>query len=245
MKKDGQNELDETLAGGDKHYSRLLEELHLREREQWLILKSLPVIFYRVDPDGNLPTTWISEQIKTITGFSPRDFTENSTFWESRLHPDDHERVIKVYSETLTSGDTVLEYRWQCSDGSYHWFMDHLVVVKNPECDQADTIGICLDVTKSKLAEIALLESEKKYRLLTEYSVDVIWLLNTEGIVTFASPSVEKLCGFTPGEMLTRNMGDLMTPESSQRALETMIDAIRKFRDGEPYQVPGPVELEQ
>jgi PAS domain S-box-containing protein len=49
--------------------------------------------------------------------------------------------------------------------------------------------------------QIALKESERKYRLIADNADDVIWLLDTEMIIRYISPSIEKLMGFTPAEV--------------------------------------------
>lgn len=59
-------------------------------------------------------------------------------------------------------------------------------------------------------------ENEERYRLLATNTVDVIWTwdINTRE-VTYCSPSVEKLTGFTVDEILTKNIDEIFTPESA------------------------------
>jgi PAS domain-containing protein len=93
-------------------------DLLRRERQQALILNSLPVIFYSVALEQPMPTTWISEQITAITGYSPADFASSPDFWEIRLHPDDREQTIAAYRNVLHCGSVTVVYRWLCSDGT-------------------------------------------------------------------------------------------------------------------------------
>ncbi len=221
------------------------KELLMRERQQALILNSLPVIFYRVALYGNLPVTWISEQIKQITGYSREEVLANPGFWESHLHPDDRERVINAWQASLETGDLILEYRLRAADGTYHWFLDHLVMIKDEAQKNIDTAGICIDITKNKLAEIALQDSERKYRLLAEYSADVIWILDKEGKFTFISPSVEKLRGYKPEEVLMQPLEAVMTPASAQLVKNAMNEAFISISHGKRYPEPTAFELEK
>ncbi|MEI6683136.1 MAG: PAS domain S-box protein [Bacteroidota bacterium] len=225
-----------------KHAER---ELLMRERQQALILNSLPVIFYRVAPSGNLPVTWISDQIKQITGYSAEEVLANPGFWELHLHPDDRDRVINGWQASLETGELILEYRLKAADGTYRWFHDHLVMIRDEAQKNIDTAGICIDITKNKLAEIALQESEKKYRLLAEYSADVIWILDKEGRFTFISPSVEKLRGYKPDEVLMQSLESVMTPASARIVRDAMQGAFLSAGNGIKYPDPIPFELEK
>jgi PAS domain S-box-containing protein len=65
--------------------------------------------------------------------------------------------------------------------------------------------------------ERALLESEQRFRALTESTSDWIWEVDAHGVYTYASPKVQDLLGYTPEEVLGRTPFDLMPPEEAER----------------------------
>jgi len=70
-------------------------------------------------------------------------------------------------------------------------------------------------------------KTEDQYRLLAENSTDVIWILQPGGKFSYVSPSVHKLRGYTPDEVLCQTLNDIMTEESVQKVsilLEALID---------------------
>ncbi|WP_200386824.1 sensor domain-containing diguanylate cyclase [Thiocapsa imhoffii] len=63
-------------------------------------------------------------------------------------------------------------------------------------------------------AEERLQVSEARCRLLAENASDVIWTMSLDGQITYVSPSVERLRGFTPEEAMRQPLEDILTPPS-------------------------------
>jgi PAS domain S-box-containing protein len=83
--------------------------------------------------------------------------------------------------------------------------------------------------------EEKLEESEKKYRLLFELASDCILLLEAEGEnqgkIIAANAAAAKMHGYTIGEMLTKNIADLDTPESAK----SIPERFRRILEGEQF----------
>ncbi len=71
-------------------------------------------------------------------------------------------------------------------------------------------------------------ESEKRYRLLAENSIDVIWTMTLDGRFTYVSPSVTALAGFTPEEVLSMGLEQYITPESYSFVIEQIALELNK-----------------
>jgi len=101
------------------------------------------------------------------------------------------------------------------------------------------------DITERKRAEENLALSEKKYRLLAENITDVIWTVDKDFKITYASPSVEKLRGFTPGEVVGQGIEKVLSPESLRSVSAIIKETLARIADGERDIPPATMEVEQ
>ena len=69
------------------------------------------------------------------------------------------------------------------------------------------------DITRRKKAEEALQQSEEQYRLIAENMTDLVRLVDTNGVVIYASPSHEHVLGFSPKEIEGFSAFDLIHPD--------------------------------
>src|SRR3954449_5498454 len=74
---------------------RAEQELRRAEQRQAAIIQSLPMVLY-LEPFDASPRspTYVSGDLKAITGFSHEDVLKRPDIWSERLHPDDRERVL-------------------------------------------------------------------------------------------------------------------------------------------------------
>lgn len=87
------------------------------------------------------------------------------------------------------------------------------------------------DITEHKKTMAALRESEGKYRFLTEKMNDIIWTTGMNLQITYDSPSVEKVTGYTPEERMQQNPADMLTPESYRKVVEVIRRELERDRE--------------
>lgn len=83
-----------------------------------------------------------------------------------------------------------------------------------------------LDLTEHELFAKELDDTGKRYRMFAEYVNDVIWTMDTGLNFTFVSPSVEKTLGYSPEEIMTKQMGELLTPSSLEVAMAAVAQEL-------------------
>ena len=76
-------------------------------------------------------------------------------------------------------------------------------------------------------AQRELRRSEEHFRSLIEHTSDIITIVDESGVVLYGSPSVERVLGYAPEELVGRNAGDLLHHDDLPHVLEAHRMALR------------------
>jgi len=112
--------------------------------------------------------------------------------------------------------------------------------LKDANGNMIGSVHVARNITERKQAEEALAKSEFQHRLLANSAPHVIWQMNVDGNVTYVSPSVFQLRGYTPEEVRKQSITEALTPKSAQIILE----ALKRFHETGEIPSHG-FELEQ
>lgn len=155
------------------------------------------------------------------------------------VHPDDRQRVWAVVERSLKQQiDPDHEFRIVRPDGSVRWIYDRSRVIRDAAGKPLYIIGACLDITKRKRFEHALLDSETRLELATNAAGLGIWDwdLRTNGMVY--SERAKAIYGFALHDAVTFDKVRSAThpedlPRTSGMAKRALDPAVR---EREPYE---------
>lgn len=179
---------------------RLAEEERHRSAERLAhLLGESSTVIYSCAKEPPYAATFISENVKALTGYAPEAFTGDPAFWSANIHPDDAPGVFRGLARLFETGSHRHEYRWKKKDGTYAWIFDELRLVKDAAGNVLEMVGNWTDVTPRKLAEERLLKSNQRLKEAQALARTGNWELDIPGNRLFWSDEVYRLFELDPG----------------------------------------------
>ncbi len=83
----------------------------------------------------------------------------------------------------------------------------------------------------------SLQQRDQIFKDLAENVDDVLWTMNLDlkkqqSSLQYVSPSIEKIIGFNPDEVISQGVDGMLTPDSYQKVLQSVGQAIQNYLDG-------------
>ena len=208
-------------------YAKLRTQAAVRESEERLrfILESIPQKLVTTKPDGSVD--YFNPQWMEYTGLTFEQIRDWG--WKQFIHPDDVDDHIRSWLYATNTGEVYEhESRFRRADGEYHWHVSRGVPMRDESGQIIMWMGANTDIHGIKLAEMALMDSEIRYRRLFETAKDGILILDTEsGRITDANPFMSELLGYSHEHFSGKELweiglfSDRTANEAAVRTLQT------------------------
>jgi PAS domain S-box-containing protein len=181
---------------------RDITERKRAERESRALIDAIPQQIWSGPPDGTLD--YCNDRWRSYMGLELEDLRGDG--WQSMLHPDDRERVLKAWHESVANGTPYeQEERHRRADGTYRWFLARGVPLRDAEGRIVRWYGTNTDIEDRKQAEEELrrlsgrllrLQDEERRRIARDLhdstSQDLVALATMLGQLHGSIPSVER-----------------------------------------------------
>src|SRR6267142_1099276 len=209
---------------------RAFDEIKRSEDHLRLVIDTIPTLVWRAGPEG-IPD-FLNEPALYYTGLS---LDQAETGWPRAFHPDDKKGMLRNWSairETGTRGG--LEARLRRFDGEYRWFLFEAEPLRDEAGNIVKWYGSATDIEDLKQTEVALRESEQRFRDYAETASDWLWETGPDHRVTRISEHFYAT-GVMPSSRIDMARWDFATDAESEpekwRLHRAMLDAHQPFRD--------------
>ncbi len=148
---------------------RLLDDKRQLEAKFRTLVEQIQAITYiaALTAEGGLE--YISPQIRTL-GFTPAEWLADAGLHARQMHAADRGAALEAIGASRAAGTPLqIEYRLHTRAGEALWFRDQAEVVTDEAGNKLFMQGILVDITRSKLAEQALLKSQDELRRLAAH----------------------------------------------------------------------------
>lgn len=198
----------ETRARGRRALTALEERLERAQEDHRKLVENLPTVTYIADWDEHSSISYISPQIETITGYSPREWLGESELWERRLHPQDRDRAVAEARRTFRDGrEFDCEYRFVAADGRIVWIWERDAIVRAEDGSPLYSQGVMLDITRLREAEAALRASEELHRRSIAALHEAVFVHDAEGTIVACNASACRMLGLSEHEIVGKGPG--------------------------------------
>lgn len=149
--------------------------------------------------------TWSAELFR-LHGRDPKRGAPSFAEFVQMVHPADRDSFLRAHSAAMAANEPMIrEYRIVRPDATVRWVLAKTEGFRNEAGVLVRRAGTEQDVTERKEAELALRDSERRFRALIDNSADGISLIDANNHILYLSPAVAGIEGYTPEELAGHN----------------------------------------
>jgi diguanylate cyclase (GGDEF)-like protein/PAS domain S-box-containing protein len=205
---------------------RRTEQARLESEQRFrTVVESLGEGLFITDLDDRVQ--YANSRIASITGYTPEELV-GKVAAEVLLPEEDRARVIHETHKRVAGIRSRYEVRHIRKDGGVVWLEVHGVPFRDADGQVVGTLGLFKDVTERKMAEDALRESERRFRLVTRATDDVIWDWDIPSNRGYWSDALYRVFGSDEAEVDTTAdwWREQLHPEDRERVLADIDAAL-------------------
>jgi len=215
----------------DIHGRKVVEEaLRTSEEKYRSLVEYINEVIYSIDK--GCIVTYVSPAVEELTGYQPSQIV--GRHFSDFIHGDDTERIVDRFDQALLGQQRPTEYRILTKSGQYRWVR----TFSRPALEEGRAVGlrgILSDITEYKEMEVALRESEARYRMLVETMNEGFSITDENGIRTYANKRLGDMLGYKVEEIIGHSVMEFLDEKGRREWAREF--KKRKKGDSSPYQM--------
>ncbi len=218
------------------------EALRRSESKYRMLAENANDVIFLQDADLNI--TYTSPSSEVLLGYTINEILQLKM--PQLLTPDSlhraHENYTKYYEIACRKQKNIpiplMQYEYIRKDGSTFWGELQVKFIFNNKGKIIGSQGVLRNIDERQRMEEELRKSNEKYKIIADGVSDIIFILSTELKITYLSPSVEKITGFTIEEALHFSLHDIMPAKSYKKVLSLYDQYIPESKAGKKVNIP-------
>jgi PAS domain S-box-containing protein len=214
------------------------------------LASSGPAVIYTAKSSGDYGATFISENVKDLTGYEPEEFIKNPELWIDNVHPEDKALVLSKLSHITEEKSLGYEYRFKFKNGIYHWMRDESKLIYDDKGNYLEMVGSWSDITWSKKTEEKIQYQAK----LVENVSDAIISTDFDFKIITWNKAAELIYGWRAEDIIGKKIKDTIKVKYSNDTPKNVVnqvfeegfwkgEVIQPRKDGTPINILASVSL--
>ena len=206
----------------------------LRLRDRAIAASSNGIVI--TDPNQtDDPIIYVNSAFASMTGYSAQEtLGRNCRFLQGTER---EQPALEELRAALRDGRRCkVVLRNYKKDGTLFWNELSISPVRDNEGRLVNFIGVQEDVTQRKKAEEELRQSEERFRSLVQYASDIITVIEPEGTIRYQSPSIERILGYGPEELIGTSAFDYVHREDAKQVQSAFAEALKNREVSPPVE---------
>jgi len=169
-------------------------------------------------------TVYANQRIAEMLGYNVHEMLGRPLF--AFMDEAAREEAVGYFARRKQGIQEKHDFRFCKKDGEHLW----AIVSASPMLDEQGNFlgafGMLTDITERKQVEEALRKSEARFRTLVQYSSDILTILDANGTIRYQSPSIERVLGYEPEQLINTNVFMHLHPEDRQKVQSAFAEAL-------------------
>ena len=177
-----------------------------------LALESSQTGTWRWDARTNMVE--MDEHVLRLLGLQPGQFAGTYQAFLELVHPEDRPALDHMVATSLQKkSNLAVDFRVKLPNGSTRYISSRGRAMEDSSGAAMGMTGVLLDVTESKQAELALRESEQRFRTLADAAPVMVWTAGATGEWDYVNRGWQEFTGHSPEKDLGFGWQRVVHPE--------------------------------
>ena len=204
-------------------YIKILKEIKEKEEKFRNIAKASPEAII-VHTEGKI--NFINERALSLLKAKSQSQAIGKPILDF-VYPSDRKQVEERMRDAIYKGKTgeFIEERFLNFEGDIIYAEAAFAPIN--DFGKRSVVVMLRDVTTKKRAEKAISESEERFRIIAEHSMDIIKVLDPQGKIIYASPAIEKILGYPVRKMIGKSFYATIHPDDMGNAGKSFEEMLK------------------
>ncbi|MDG5789323.1 EAL domain-containing protein [Evansella sp. AB-P1] len=168
-----------------------------------------------------------SKETYHIFGVSPKEFHPTHNKFLSFIPPKEQQYIQQEIDKAFNGEKYDVEHTILRADGEERIVKEQAQITYDQDGKATHMIGSIQDITEKRKVEYELERNEERFRALVQNAYDVLGIVDENGVISYNSPSCERIFGYSTSEVRGLDSSRYNHPEDRLKAFKLYKKALK------------------